>query len=224
MREVMLKDLLFSRRDLAINVFIITVTLGILSSLGDMSARAVAFFAGLMAAVFPVALVTREDKAGAMALSCSLPVTRRTIVRARYVLGVALAVLGVFVALTIAALIPTSSVPASALFSRSPLLLALALALLFMSLMLPLTLRLGAMGLIVLMVVLQVIGVILLTVVQLTGSNADLWLVTLLVDGVTRLRDALGVGPFQLLLLAGLGALVLASYALSVRVFQRREL
>lgn len=224
MRDVVRKDLLLSRRELVLNAFIITVSLGVLLSLGEHSARGVAFFAGLMAAVFPVTIVTREDKSGAMALSCSLPVTRRTIVRARYVLGVALAILGVFLALAVAVLVPTSTLPASALFSRSPVQLALSLALLVMSLMLPLTLRLGAMGLIALLVVLQVIGVVLLTVVQLTGSNADLWLITALVDGVRAVHGALGGPGFGLLLWVGLGGLLLASYRLSVHLFERREL
>ena len=101
---------------------------------------------------------------------------------------------------------------------------ALSLALLLMSLMLPLTLRLGAMGLIVLLVVLQVIGVILLTVVQLTGSNADLWLIAALVDGARGIRASLGATGFQLALWAGLCLLLLASYRVSVHLFERREL
>jgi hypothetical protein len=224
MLETIRKDLLFCRRDLLINAFIIAVTLGILTSLDDMSVRATAVFAGLMAAVFPVVLVTREDKSNAVALACSLPVTRRTIVRARYVLGVALAALGVLLALFIAALLPTSTLPASALFSSSPLLLALSLALLLMSLMLPLTLRLGAVGLIVLLVVLQVIGVVLLTVVQLTGSNADLLLIGMLAEGVGAVREALGGVGFQLLIWLGLGGFLLASYGLAIHLFERREL
>lgn len=224
MRETIWKDLLFSRRDLLVNLVIITVTLALLSSLDDMSARAVGFFAGLMAAVFPITLVTREDKSNALALSCSLPVTRRTVVRARYVFGIALAVGGVLLALSVAALLPASSLTAAALFGGGPLLLALSLALLFMGLMLPFALRYGAMGLIGLMVALQVVGVVLLVVTQITGSNADVRLIDGVVGGVRSLRETLGGLGFTALLWAALAVFMAGSYQLAVFVFERREL
>lgn len=224
MRETIWKDLLLSGRDLLLSAFILALTLALLSGLDDMSARAVAVFAGLMAAVFPVTLVTREDKSKGVALACSLPVTRRTVVRARYVLGVALALAGVFLALAIVALLPTSSLSASVLFAAGPLLLSTSLALLFMGLMLPLTLRLGARGLIALLVGLQIVGVVLFTAMQLTAWNADLHLVEGLVDAVGSAHEALGGTGFRLALAAALGVFLTASYGLSVFLFEGREL
>lgn len=223
MREVVWKDLVLNRNTLLTNALIFVATFGLLGTIADDSPRALAVFAGLMVAFAPVGIVTREDKVRAMALSCSLPVTRRTIVRARYALGVALVVPGVLALLGIAALVP-SAVGAGDLFRPSLLLLAYGLALLVLALMFPLTLRLGAVGILVLLASFQVLGVVLLTLAQLTHSDADKRIVGAVARFFTETAATLGGPVFDVLVVASLAAMLALSYRLSVFLFERKDL
>ncbi len=223
MREVVWKDLVLNRNTLLANALIFAATFGLLGTMADDSPRALAVFAGLMVAFAPLGIVTREDRARAMALSCSLPVTRRTIVRARYALGLALVIPGVVALLGVAALVPTS-LAAGELFRPSTLLLAYSLALLVLALMFPLTLRLGAMGLIVLLAGFQVLGVVLLTLTQLTHSDADKRILGAIVRFFANTAATLGSPGFHLAVVAVLAVVLALSYRLSVFLFEREEL
>ncbi len=218
MREVVWKDLVLHRNTLLANALIFAATFGLLGTMADDSPRALAVFAGLMVAFAPVGIVTREDKARAMALSCSLPVTRRTIVRARYALGLALVIPGVLASLGVAAVVPTS-LALGELFRPSMLLLAYSVALLVLALMFPLTLCLGAMGLIVLIAGFQVLGVVLLTLTQLTHSNADKRILGAIVRFFTDAAATLGSPGFHVAAVAVLAAVLALSYRLSVFLF-----
>lgn len=222
MREVVWKDLVLNRNTLLANALIFAATFGLLGVMAGDSPRALAVFGGLMVAFAPVGIVTREDKVRAMALSCSLPVTRRTIVRARYALGLALVIPGVLALLGIAALV--GPLAPGALFRPSMLLLAYGLAFLVLALMFPLTLRLGAMGLIILLAAFQVLGAVLLTLAQLTRSNADQRIVGALVRFFTETAATLGTPAFQLVILVVLSLVLALSYRLSVFLFERKEL
>lgn len=224
MRDVVRKDLILNRNAMAVNLLIFSAAFALLSSMSEVPSREFTVLASVMVSFLPVMIVTREDKARAMALACSLPVTRRTIVRARYGLALVLATGGILLALGLAAWLPTSAMSATALFQPANLLTALSVALLVMSLMLPLTLRFGAMGLILLLAVSQVIGIVLFTVVQITESTADKALVAAVVRGIGDVAARLGTPGFHLLLAALLAGLVAASYRVSVFVFERREL
>lgn len=223
MREVVWQDLLMNRTTLILNTAIFAATWVVFTYLGIDSARAVAVFAGLMAAFLPVTIITREDRANAMALVCSLPVTRRTIVRGRYALGVLLVLGALALILTIVAAMPTA-LPAGAIFEPTPLLIALGVSFLIMALMMPVTLRLGFNGLMVLMVALQALGVVLLVLTQLTGAVVDERIIAAIVTGVARAATVLGTPGFHIALLALLVAALGLSYRVSVALFERREL
>ena len=182
-----------------------------------------AFFAGIMMAFVPVMVVTREDKFKAMALGCSLPVTRKTIVRSRYALAVGSSILGVLLALSVGSLAPTSQLGAAELFRPAIVLQALAVTTIVIALLLPFTLRFGAFGLILVLGASQVLGILALTLVKTTGSSADKQMVESIIGFVRDLHVRLGSGGFYLLLLLFLAGVLWVSYAISVWVFRRRE-
>lgn len=224
MLRVMKMDLILNRTALVSNLVIMTGFLVFMSSWEEgASAGTFAFFAGIMMAFVPVMIVTREDKFKAMALGCSLPVTRATIVRARYVLAVSSSVLGILLALTVGALVPTSQLGVSGLFRLGVVFHALSVTTLVVALLLPFTLRFGAMGLIMVLASSQVLGIVALTTVKATRSSVDERLVDSIIQAVGDLYAWAGAGGFYLLLLAFLGVVLWASYALSVRIFRTRE-
>jgi hypothetical protein len=210
MREVVWKDLLLNRNVLVPSSFLFAVMFGVMAATPESPLREYTVLTSVVVAFLPIMIVTGEDKARAMALTCSLPVTRRTC--------------GVLFALGLASVLPTSTLPAAALFRPANLLTGLAVVLVVMSLMLPLTLRFGAKGVILLLVVMQVIGVVLLTVVQVTRSSADKRLLGALVRGIGDLAGRLGPWAFYALVVLLLAVVIALSYRISVWTFVRREL
>jgi hypothetical protein len=92
------------------------------------------------------------------------------------------------------------------------------------ALVLPFTLRFGALGLMVALAGFQVLGIILFTVVQLRGSSVDNALAERIVRGIMGAYERLGPLGFDALLVFSLLVVLSASLAVSVWVFQRREL
>ena len=90
--------------------------------------------------------------------------------------------------------------------------------------MLPFTLRFGTAGLMIFLVTMQVIGIVLFMTVQLTDSSLDRRIVGGVIQAIRDAHAGLGRPAFELALVAALGLLVTLSYALSVRLFERREL
>ena len=225
MFNVMRKDLIMNRNAMVANLFIFAAFLAFMSSWEEgASVGSYAFFSGLMMAFLPVMIVTREDKSKAMALGCSLPVTRKTIVRSRYVLSMGFAVFGVLFALALAASIPSSELSAGELFRPGIVLRALSVTTLLIALLLPFTLRFGALGLILVMAASQVLGIVALTLVKLTRSPGNKRLVDFIVQPISDLYARVGADGFYVLLAGFLAVVLLTSYAASVWVFRRREL
>jgi len=225
MLKVMMKDLIMNRNALVANLFIMAAVLVFICSWEEGApVGTYAFFSGIMMAFVPIMIVTREDKFKAMALGCSLPVTRETIVRSRYLLSTGFAVMGILLAFVLAALVPSSRLSATELFRPETFLRALSVTTILIALLLPFTLRFGALGLILVMAAFQVLGIVALTMVKLTRSSADKAFVDSIVQAVGNLYTRLGSVGFDLLLAALLAAVLLASYGLSVWIFRRREL
>jgi len=222
MRNVILKDLILNRNAIFVNVVILGAFL-IYAVWDRVPAGVYAFFAAIMFSFLPIPVVTREDKYKAFALTCSLPVTRRTIVQARYVVTLGFAVGGVLLAMILAAVLPFSSLDIRVLFSPGPTLTALTVVTVITALLLPFTLRFGFFGLLVVLVVLQVLGVVLFTVAELTQSSADKRLVAAIAGSARSLAGDIGVPAFTALAGVCLAGIVLLSFLVSVRVFERRE-
>ena len=223
MLKVMRMDLIMNRNAMLVNICTFGAFLLYMTWRGPTSAVTYAVFSSLMVSMLPAIIVTREEKFKAMGLGCSLPVARRTIVLARYALSLGLAGMGLAVAMNLGAWMPNSVMSPELLFRPGPLLAGVSVSVLLIALVLPFTLRFGLLGLMVALVGFQVLGIILFTVVQLTGSSADSALGERIVRGILGLHDRLGPWGFDALLVFCLLVLLSASLALSMRVFQRRE-
>lgn len=224
MLRVIRKDLILNQTALLANLLIMVGFLCFMSSWEEGApAGSFAFFSGIMMAFVPVMVITREDKFKAMALGCSLPVTRKTIVQSRYLFAVACSVLGISLAFLLGAFFPLSQLDPAQLFRPGAIFLALSVTTLAVALLLPFTLRFGAMGLILVLAGFQVLGIVALTLVRLKESSADRRLIDMLVGSVVDLHSHFGSGAFYLLLLLFLSGMLAASYGLSLWVFSRRE-
>ncbi len=129
-------------------------------------------FACIMAAILPMVLITREDKFGAEVFICSLPITRRQAVRAKYVMCVSTALTLAIIGLTLYSIFaPRGGLAVWSIASASRVLLILTMGL---CLSIPCSLRFGWVGLIAGLVTLQVFGIVTLHIVNTFATNLQL--------------------------------------------------
>jgi hypothetical protein len=225
MLKVIRKDLILNKNVMLINSLIFGACLIFFTTTGsDFPPALYAGFASMMVAFFPAVMVTREDKFNAMMLGCSLPVRRKTIVRARYLLSVGLAFAGIIGAFLLASFVPFSHFRPADLFAWGPFLTGMTGITIFLSFLLPFTLRFGMKGILIFLIATQVLGVLLLTLAKVTQSNADRRIVESVIGFFARAHETLGPTGFNLLLGTILVVLLGLSYLISVRAFENREI
>lgn len=224
MRRVIVMDLIMNRTAILVNSGVFGAFFLYMTWRGPTSPGAFALFSSLMVSFVPAAIVTREDKFKAMALVASLPVTRRTVVLARYTLSLGMAIAGILLAMALGSWLPGSQLSADVLFRPGPLLTAFAMTSVLIAVLLPFTLRFGALGLMIALVSFQVVGIVLFVVVQATGSSVDNRIAERVVAEILALQAWLGPVAFDLFLVCLLLAGLAASCLISVRVFRKREL
>jgi ABC-type transport system involved in multi-copper enzyme maturation permease subunit len=224
LRKVIHQDLLVNRWGLLVNWTVSGMLLSYIAAQPDVRASHFAVFASLMCAFAPVTLLVHEDKCKCASLTCSLPVTRRTIVAARYALAGLLTAVGLVGVTALVLALPFSHLTARELLAPGVLLSALAISGTLSAFMLPFTIRFGMAGLMAFMVSAQVVGIALFMMVQISGSSGDRRIARALLQALRDAHTGLGSPAFELVVLAALSLIVALSFAVSVRLFERRDL
>ncbi len=221
------------RKDLLLNASQLLWTLAVLSSsavyygLGRTSAIAGMGFGAFLCSFLPVMMAGREDRFRAPGFLCTLPVTRREIVLARYFLTLAVFPLGCCLFALVSWPFAFPRFPAE-LFRPETLLAAFTAFSLSAAMVYPLVLRFGMLGLIYFLVGVQVLGTLGLTLGSRFVIGGGILAVERMIGEIGlafgRLRDSIGaVLSFALALLA-LAGLWAASYAAALALFRRKEL
>lgn len=183
--------------------------------------------ATIYASFLAITVFAREDKFQSTAWTCTLPVSRRAIVQARFVEAWILVAASLAIATLVAAVLPGSRVDVSAVVQTDALLLAATVVTLVVSLMLPFLVRFGLLGVLIFLVAMQVIGSGLLVVTVMLG-NRDGGRVNLglhaIAGAVRAAHAALPPVVFDLLAVALLFVVNWLGYRLAVFFFDRREL
>jgi ABC-type transport system involved in multi-copper enzyme maturation permease subunit len=224
MLKVIRKDLILNRNVTIINAVAFLACLVAMSSYGDdLPPKLFAGFGSIMLTFLPISVLAREDKFDALTLGCSLPVRRRTIVQARFLMGWVGGLLGVLVTFTVVGLLPFTLFSPGDLFAVGPLLTAFVMVSLVISMVMPFTMRFGFRGLLILLVALQALGVVLLTLTQMLGSSRDRRLVDTIISGFQSLEATFGLGGARVILVAVVLALLTVAYLVSTWLFERRD-
>jgi ABC-type transport system involved in multi-copper enzyme maturation permease subunit len=224
LRELIAKDLRLTRRRLLLNVGVFAVFLTVLASTGDLPPGLLAGAAALMFSFVPVTVVAQEDRNRAAAVACSLPVRRRDVVGARYLLGLGAGAAGLLLAVVLALALPGSPHTAASVLAPGTLLAATATLVVSLAVFLPFTIRFGLIGILGALAALQVLGMAGLALANRFGGAGPRALVRGLVAGVTSTHAALGDALFAGVALAVLAALLLLSVRLATRLFEQKEL
>lgn len=224
MLKVMYKDFVLNRRALFVNWAVFGGFFVYMAAQEHSSVQVFMVFVSLMCSFAGIGAMAREDAYRATALGCSLPVTRRTIVAARYASTGVLTVVGLAGATVLFLVLPFSQFTAHELFSSRALLVVLTTVGLIMAFMLPFTIRFGMAGLMIFLVITQVIGIVLFMLVQISGSSGDKRLARTIAQALRDAHAALGSPAFELTGVLALALLLALSLGASVLLFDRREL
>jgi len=223
MLNLLRKDFVINRVAILVFFALISGYLGWLSSDMD-SAMVYVAFGGVMFGMVPLSIIAREDKAGAAALSCSLPVSRETIVRSRYVEAWLIMLVGLGYAIVLNLVLPWSQLEPSQLLAVPVLAFGLCVVTLGLTTLLPFVLRFGMVGIMVFLVVVQLLGVVAFLAVSLTTHAPNIReLIVGTAQNISALRNQLGPPLFYVSLLTLAALLHLASYLCSLVVFKRRD-
>jgi len=225
LRRLWLRDVLLHGRALLISYGLFGA-FQVYAVLRVHSPRAWMVFTGIYAATLTMVLFAREDKFGSNAWTCTLPVSRRQLVRARFIGAWLLVAAALGFGAILAAVLPGSQVRVPDLLEPDTLLLAATAISLALTLILPFLIRFGLLGLIVFLLAGQVLGTAMLFLALLVRSGgAGLRGAIAAVSGaVHAFHAAVPPGLYELLVLGLLVAFNWAGYRLSARLFARREL
>jgi ABC-2 family transporter protein len=219
-------DLWLGRKVLALNGLLFTSWFAFFLWMGGpgVSVGDYIVLTSVMSVFLPITVIVRESKFSAAALTCSLPVTRRQIVRARYGLSIGLGSCLMVVAIAVGLVCPWSHLAVAKLVAPRALLLALSMIVLEVALLLPFLLRFGWIGIIALLIALQVLGVVALTLTRLLGLGTAFGLgIKALSNALRSLYANLGDPIFVAVWAAVLILVAVASCALSTWLYERRN-
>lgn len=229
----MLRSLIY--RDWMLNRLHLLIVLGIFSLfqiyfvLRTDSARMWIVFSGFYLAFQTFVPFSREDKFRSGGWTCTLPVSRPAIVRARWIGAWILILAGFLVALALGLVLPGSRMEVGEALTPDTLLLAAAVISLLLLPLLPFTIRYGVAGILIFAVVAQLLGAALLVVAILGGGGAAGVgrVIHRTIEGtragLLAMQAAMSPAWFHV---AALGAVVLVNwlgYRLAVALYRRRE-
>jgi hypothetical protein len=224
MRNLIFKDLILNKRYLLwVGVFYVAY-LGFFGS--RLSSPRLALLVGaFMSALMPLLNYTREDKFKAALLSCSLPSTRKQIVRSRYVLSWLLMLAVYLLIVPAMAFFPGGKLGLASLVNVHSIFLFLTVLTLVFAVLMPLLLRFGLVGMFVFLIGMQVLGIAVMVLESQKLVHLDIrGAVARVAGGLRSLNAALGGPAYFALLFVGLVLLNLASLAGSTFLFKRKDL
>lgn len=182
--------------------------------------------AAIYAAFLSITVFAREDKFGSSAWTCTLPVRRTQIVRARFVIAWLLVTAALATGAAMAALLPGTRVVLEEILRPTTLLCAATAITLVVAPMLPFLIRFGLLGVMIFLVGAQLLGAGVLALAIALGRHGRH--VSLGISTVAgAVRSAYGAFPpavSVLLSIALLLAINWAGYRFSVFLFRRRDL
>jgi hypothetical protein len=181
--------------------------------------------AAIYAAFRSITVFAREDKFGSSAWTCTLPVRRAEVVRARFVIAWLLVAAALATGAAMAALLPGTRVVLPEIVLPATLLCAATAVTLIVALMLPFLIRFGLLGIMIFLVGAQMLGAGVLALAMVLGRRGRHVSVgfSSIAHAVRSAYEAFPPTISIVLAVALLFAINWAGYRLSVFLFRRRD-
>jgi len=173
MLKILRLEYLFSRRQLVITLSIFSAYFTYMATQIKSPRVFIVLMSIMIGLAMPFVVLAREDKFKTAGLICSLPVRRSTVVLGKYAATWAAVVLGLGCAVLITAVFPFSRIPVREVLTVKTLLITLFLISLIFAVILPFTIRFGLVGVIVLLVCSQLLGVLATLLTRFVGGAKD---------------------------------------------------
>jgi ABC-type transport system involved in multi-copper enzyme maturation permease subunit len=187
---------------------------------GRITAVGAAFVGSLMATT----IAAREDKLRTSATLASLPVSRGTLVEARYVAAYVIGAATYLAVVVMAAALPWSVQRAAELVELRTLLLTLTLASTAIAVLMPVVIRFGLLGVMVFLGAFQVLGVAVMVAFEFFGLRAAVGVFSVIERGILALHRGLDQPVVIVETMAAVALAIWLSLRLSVFLAGRREL
>lgn len=225
MLKLLRLEYLFNRRQVLIVLAIFTAYFAYMVARIDSPRVFVVSTIIMIGLSMPFTILGREDKFKTSALVCSLPVRRSTVVLGKYAATWAAIGLGLGYTLLLASVFPFSKIQIAEILTARNLFVALFLISLIFAVILPFTIRFGLVGIIILLVGFQLLGILALILSQvLGGANNPLRVFIRAVAGGLRTLLIHEATPGFLLALLAVGVAVsAASLFVSRALYVRRD-
>ena len=176
----------------------------------------------IYAIIVPTALMAIEDRVRAGVFNCSLPVTRRQIVLAKYVIAWVLAVVAVLTGLAVYSVIAAQNL--WAIWTLAAAIQVLAILSLGLGLTLPVLLRFGWMGMMIAYFGMLTLGAVTVEIVLAFVPGRQLLDSFIAIsDFVVDTGNQLGELNFLMLIVVVGAILNLVSFIIGVKMFKQRE-
>ncbi len=222
LRKLFLKDLILNGR---MFLSLLWLFVWIAYAANQMHGVAMATVLGAIAStLMTVTLGVREERFHAAAVSYSLPVTRRDVVRHRYLFGYITGIAAFVLGSALVVLVPWSTHTAVEVFDPRTVLFAVVAISLTLTFGLPLVLRLGVMGIFAGLAGLQLAGLLAFAVGALLGSAfAFRSVIHAFEQSAVDLHQALGSAGSAIAILSVVALMTWVSYRLSLFLIERRD-
>ncbi len=216
------------RKDLLLNWNILLIMLALIAGmiayqgLGDAPSLELIGILMVATSIVSTTMPAREDRFRAAGFTCSLPVTRSQVMRARYVLSLLLFPIILCLIIVLLWAMRGFVIPRGVLEPGAILLLA-GVYVIAISIFMPFTIRFGFLGLMIALVMLQVVGLALLALAS-KGSFSVARVVVGIAAGLRSLDESLGKTAYYGMVSASLLTIYSASYFVSSALFKRKDL
>lgn len=226
MLKILRLEFLFNRRQVLIVLAIFSAYFAYIAGRITSPRLFIVMTSVMVGLSMPFTILGREDKFKTAALVCSLPVRRSTVVLGKYAANWIVIGLGLGYALLLTSVLPFSKIAVSEALSLKTLLVSLFLISLIFAVILPFTLRFGLVGVIILLVGTQLLGVVALVMSQFLGGAFDPLRVFLraVEKGLKTLLHHEPSAGFLLALLAAILAINALSILVGWLLYSRRDL
>jgi len=187
------------------------------------SLNLLAFFGGFLYTLVPLILFGRDDKFKAAPFNLSLPSTRREIMGSRYLLSWGMMILMSAAGSLLIVIMPGGKLKAAAVFAPRFVLVSLSLMAVSFSVLMPLFVRFGQVGLIVFAVALQILGIIAMLFRHVISVQTIKAVLHFPSKAIVFLQDSAGPAAAAAAVVVLLVLLTYASFELSTAIFRKKE-
>ncbi len=226
MLKLLRLEYLFSRRPILINLAVFSACFAYMASQFDSPRVFIVLLSLMNGLTMPFTIFGRDDKYRTAPFICSLPVRRTTVVLARYAATWIAIGLGLSYAVLLTAVLPFARISVSEILTVKALAVSLFLISLLFAVILPIILRFGLAGIIILLVGSQLLGILALILAQILGGARNPFRIVFgtVERGLRALLTHDGTPGYLLGLVAAAIAVSAASLFIARALYARRDL